>query len=146
MGKYTSSARQAQKPKRDSMPPLVRGIGCLLFVLVPIFAFLVSIFLTENGGPLRSLPFPPSWFDAPRLPDLLLQLSGIRNAWNFLQAQTSIISHLTTANIIFTILITVVVYSLMSVIYGYIFNMVGPSRYGPTDVPPPRVKTKKFKR
>jgi hypothetical protein len=34
----------------------------------------------------------------------------------------------------------------MSVIYGYIYTIFGPPRYGPTDAPPPRVKAKPYKR
>jgi hypothetical protein len=34
----------------------------------------------------------------------------------------------------------------MSVIYGYIYQIFGPPRYGPTDAPPPKVKAKPYKR
>jgi len=34
----------------------------------------------------------------------------------------------------------------MSVLYAFVYRLVGPPRYGPLDVPPPNVKLKKYKR
>jgi ABC-type xylose transport system permease subunit len=59
----------------------------------------------------------------------------------FLQKQNNLI-----ANVIFAIGITVVIGGVMSVLYGYIYTIFGPPRYGPTDAPPPKVKAKRYKR
>ena len=140
MGKYTSSSRRPPPMPRDRMPPLMRGIGCILFVVVPIVAYGVAILLV-NYGASRGWPIPQTWYGTPNLPGFLTSLPGLVGLANFLTAQNNL-----TANLVFTIAITVVIYGLMSVLYGYIFAMVGPSQYGPMDVPPPRVKTKKYKR
>ncbi|MBI5944187.1 MAG: hypothetical protein HY864_07450 [Chloroflexi bacterium] len=35
---------------------------------------------------------------------------------------------------------------LVSLIYAIVYRIVGPSRYGPTDAPPPNIKTKRYTR
>lgn len=143
MGKYSSNAarKPAPPPAHKRMSAGMRGIGCILFVVVPIVAFEVAKIVAD--GPARNWGFMPvTWFNAPLLHPALAQLGGIRAAWEFLVLNLQ----LTTANIIFTFVITVVVYGIISILYGYLFAMLAPSRYGPTDVPPPRVKTKKYTR
>jgi len=139
MGKYTSSSRQ-QGPTRDRTPPLMRGIGCILFVVVPFFAYGVAMWLADYGA-RKGWPIPQSWYGAPTLPAFIAGLPGLAGLANFLRGQQNL-----TVNLILALLITVVIYGLMSIIYGYVYALAGPSRYGPMDVPPPRVKTKKFKR
>jgi hypothetical protein len=46
----------------------------------------------------------------------------------------------------FAVAATMIIGGFMAVVTGYISAMFGPSKYGPTDVPPPRVKTKKYTR
>lgn len=141
MGKYSTNTRQAPPPRRNSIHGVMRGIGCLLFVIVPIMAFEVAKLVAN--GPARAWAFiPREWFQRPELHPLLARLDGIRSAWAFLSDSIPF----TTANLIFTFVITIVIYGVLSVIYGYLFAMIAPSRYGPTDVPPPRVKTKKYTR
>jgi hypothetical protein len=50
------------------------------------------------------------------------------------------------ANLVFMVVISVVLYGIMSIVYGYVYSVAAPSKYGPMDVPPPRVKTKKYRR
>ena len=143
MGKYSSNAarKPAPPPAHKRMSAGMRGIGCILFVVVPIVSFEVAKLIAN--GPARTWGFmPPAWFNAPLLHPALAQLGGIRTAWDFLVINLS----LTTANIIFTFAMTIVIYGFNAILFGYLFSMLAPSRYGPTDVPPPRVKTKKYTR
>jgi len=71
----------------------------------------------------------------------LSRLSGVATVLAFLRTQNNLI-----ANVVFAIAMTVVIGGVMSVIYGYIYTIFGPPRYGPTDAPPPRVKAKPYKR
>jgi hypothetical protein len=141
MGKYSTSSRQAARPKRAGLPSPVRAIGCLLFVLIPIVAFEIAKYLAS--GPAQGWGFiPGDWFRAPELHPVLANLRGIRIAWAFLMNNIPF----TIANIIFTLVMCIVIFGIMAIIYGYLHAMLAPSRYGPTDVPPPRVKTKKYTR
>ncbi len=141
MSKYRSSNRPAPPPRNREVHPLMRGIGCVMIIVVPILAYGASVLLV-NYGIGQGWPIPPNWLGTPTFHPLLWKLSGIAYALNFLQAQNNL-----TANIVFAIAITVVVGGIMSMIYGYIYTIFGPPRYGPTDSPPERGrKIKKYTR
>ena len=140
MGKYTSHARQAPRRERGVVHPVMRGIGCIMIIVVPILAYGASVLLV-NYGVGHGWPIPPNWLGAPTFHPLLWRLQGIAVILTFLQAQNNLI-----ANTIFTIAVTVLIGGIMSMIYGYIYTLFGPPRYGPTDSPPERVKVKKYTR
>ena len=143
MGKYSFANRQTSRPRRE-VHPVMRGIGCIMIILVPILAFGSAVLLV-NYGAANGWPIPPSWLGAPTFHPLLWRFSRtsapIAAVLNFFQAQNNL-----TANLVFAIAITVLVGGLMSIIYGYIYTIFGPPRYGPTDAPPSRVKVKKYSR
>jgi len=120
------------------MHPAMRGIGCLTMVLVPVLSYAIADFLTK--GPARAWRLPPTWYGTPNIPDFMFS-GGLRPLGGFLQGQQNL-----TGNLIIGVGIMLVLFGAMSIIYGILFNMMAPSKYGPTDVPPPRVKTKKFTR
>lgn len=141
MGKYTSASRKADAPVRNrEVHPVMRGIGCIMFVVVPILSYGLAVGLV-NFAISRNFPLPPSWLGNPTFHPLLWKVSGLAYLLGFLQYQVNL-----TANLIFAAVITLGIGSVMSVIYGYIYNLFGPSPYGPTDVPPVRVKVKRYKR
>jgi hypothetical protein len=118
----------------------MRGIGCIMIVVVPILAYGVSLLLVDYGIN-NGWPLPPSWLQPATLPPLLVRLEGMARLQSFLNTQPRLIAHL-----VFTVAISVVIGGVMSVSYGYIYQIFGPPRYGPTDAPPPRVKAKRYKR
>jgi hypothetical protein len=140
MGKYTTYRRQPPKPRNIGVHPVMRGIGCILLVVVPILAYGVSVLLV-NYGSAHGWPIPPGWYGPPTLPPLLWNLQGLRPILQFLEAQNNL-----QANLIFTIAITVVISGIMAMIYGFTYSIFGPPRYGPQDAPPIRVKVKRYKR
>ena len=141
MGKYSSVSRPTPPPRNREVHPLMRGIGCLMLVIVPILAYGVSVLLV-NYGMQRGWPIPPPWLEPAQFHPLLWSLSGLVPVLNFLQAQP----HL-TANLVFAVGISVVAFGVMSVMYGYIYKLFGPPEYGPTDEPPVRgAKIKRYKR
>lgn len=141
MGKYSSYNRQQARPRANGVHPVMRGIGCVMFVLVPILSYGIAVLLV-NYGYSHGWPIPPNWFGTPTIHPLLLKLHGLQPIWDFLVLQNNLI-----ANLIFTIAIIVVIGGIMSIIYGYMYTIFGPPRYGPMDVPPIRgVKVKRYKR
>jgi hypothetical protein len=118
----------------------MRGVGCILMVVVPILAYGSAILLV-NYGATHGWPIPPGWLGPPTFPPLLWRLQGLRPILNFLRAQNNL-----QANVIFAIALTVLIGGIMSMIYGYAYSLFGPPRYGPQDAPPPRVKVKRYKR
>ena len=140
MGKYTSHARQAPKPRNVGVHPVMRGIGCIMMIVVPILSYGVALLLVDYGI-RQGWPIPPSWLQPISIHPLLLRLRGLEPVWNFLLRQDNLM-----AIVVFTITIMVVIGGIMSVIYGYIYTLFGPPRYGPQDAPPIRVKVKRYKR
>lgn len=140
MGKYSSYSRKKVTPRVVTVHPVMRGIGCLMMILVPILSYGIAV-LVVNYGQRSGWPIPQGWFGHPTIHPLLLRLQGLRLIWDFLIQQNNLI-----ANVIFTIAIMVVIGGIMSIIYGYMYTLFGPSQYGPTDVPPIRIKVKRYKR
>jgi len=140
MGKYSTNSRRQAPIARNQVPPLVRGFGCITMVLVPLLSYGIADYWIKNHLPGSQL-IPPSLLGAPNIPAFFLQSQYLSAPAVFLRNQTNL-----SANLIFALAITMIIGGVMAVVYGYIYSMLGPSKYGPTDVPPPRVKTKKYKR
>lgn len=140
MGKYTSYKAKEAPVKRGELHPIMRGIGCILFAVVPPLAYGASVLLV-NYGIRRGWPIPPSWLGTPSIHPLLLRLEGLRTVYDFIYQQTNL-----TANLVFAIALCVVIFGILSMLYGFLYKIAGPSQYGPTDAPPIRKKVKKYKR
>jgi hypothetical protein len=142
MGKYSSNSRRQAAPPRNAVPPLLRGIGCITFVIIPVLSYAIADYCIGKIPQVASLfQSNPALMDRVTINPLLFQLRGLQRFWLFLEQQ----DHL-GANLILTIALIMIIGGLMAIVYGYIYAMFGPSRFGPTDVPPPRVKTKAYKR
>jgi len=140
MGKYTSSAHKRPVPKRDTIPPLVRGIGCLLFVLVPILAYGIATLLVPMA-PGWGLPIPADWYGQPNIQNPVASIPFLSEFVDLMLSQNNLI-----VNLVFAAAVTILLFGVISVVFGYMYSVAAPSKYGPTDVPPPRVKTKKYRR
>jgi hypothetical protein len=141
MGKYTTHSRTPPKPRNQGVHPVMRGIGCIMIVIVPILAYGIALLLIDYGIQ-HGWPIPPSWLRPISIHPLLLSLRGLEPVWNFLLSQNNLI-----AVVVFTIAITIVIGGIMSIIYGYIYTIFGPPQYGPQDAPPIRgIKVKRYKR
>ncbi|MGE5463175.1 MAG: hypothetical protein ACM3PS_07460 [Syntrophothermus sp.] len=141
MGRYTSYQKRKESVKRNEVHPVMRGIGCILLVLVPIIAYGAAVYLVDYGIK-KGWPIPPTWLGIVHIPTLLLKLSGLSVIWRFLQAQNNL-----TANLIFALAIAIVIFGILAILYGFMYKLFGPPEYGPTDVPPIRGrKVKRYKR
>lgn len=140
MGKYSSYSRPKPKPRKVGVHPIMRGIGCIMMVVVPVLAYGLAVLLV-NYAAGRGWPIPPDWFGTPTFPELLWNLQGLRPILQFLSAQNNLV-----ANLVFAFVLTVLMGGIMAMIYGYIYSLFGPPRYGPQDAPPIRIKVKRYKR
>ena len=140
MGRYSSYQRQKATVQRGQVHPVMRGIGCVLIAIVPLISYGTAVLLV-NYGLKKGWPIPPDWLGTPTIHPLLMKLEGLRVIFDFLLRQTNLI-----ANLVFAIAIAVLIFGVISIIYGFMFKLMGPPEYGPTDVPPVRVKVKRYKR
>lgn len=142
MGKYSSYSRpKPTRPRNVGVHPVMRGIGCIMMVVVPILSYGLAILLV-NYGAGRGWPIPPEWFGPPSIPPVLSRLQGLQPIIGFLQTQSNL-----EANLVFAIALIILIGGIMAMIYGYIYSLFGPPKYGPQDAPPIRgVKVKRYKR
>ena len=140
MGKYTSVTRQKEPAKITGVHPIMKGLGCLMFVIVPVISYGVAVILVKLGI-ARGWPLPPEWLGPPVFNPLLWKVAGLIPILNFLSFQTNLI-----ANLVIAAAITITIGGVMAILFGYIYKMFGPPQYGPLDAPPIRVKVKRYKR
>lgn len=117
----------------------MRGIGCILMIVVPILAFGIAEILVQRG--IGAQIIPPAWYGYMTFPPYLTRLTGINFIIGFLSGIRGLPALLTL-----TVVITTVIGGIISVIFGYTYQIFGPPKYGPTDAPPPRIKVKRYKR
>lgn len=140
MGKYSSRvARKPSMPKRDTVNPYMRGIGCLLMLIVPVFAYGVGDLLAGQGFGYPVIP--REWYGNIQFPAIVYSSTTL--AW--VANRLSQIPHL-PATLAIAVIVMIILGGILSVIFGWIYSLFAPSSYGPLDVPPPRVKTRKYKR
>jgi hypothetical protein len=110
-----------------------------MIILIPLISFAaadlsLSFFLGLGWVPreLMTTPQPPDWLGI---------LPVLESAYWFVFQKEGIL-----AILVLTLIYILLIGGVMSVLYGYMYQMSTPSRYGPMDAPPPRVKVKKYKR
>lgn len=140
MGKYTSSAVIRKKPKSNSPHVIWRGIGCLMMIVIPAISIAAGI-ETINYGLKSGWPIPYELLGYPALPDFFYKSSGLLILFGPLTRINHLYAYAATS-----ILYTITIGGVISVIYSTAYRFVGPSRWGPMDEPPPKIKVKKYTR
>lgn len=140
MGKYRSSAVRREKPVQQGPHFVWRGLGCLMMVIIPIISFAAAYELV-NYGLANNWPIPYQLLGTPRLPDLFYKSDVL---WMVFGGITEI-QHF-YAYLSIGILIMILLSGSISVIYAIAYRFMGPSRWGPLDMPPPKFKPKKYTR
>jgi hypothetical protein len=138
MGKYQSGVRR-EEPHAEGMPPIWRGIGCLLIVLVPLISFAAANL---------SMPFfkdqglvPSQLLVTLQAPDWLSVAPVVAQIYESLLGRPGIL-----ATLALTIIYILFIGGLLTLLYAYMYRLAAPTRYGPMDAPPPRIKIRKYKR
>jgi hypothetical protein len=124
---------------RRYAPPIWRGLGFLLILLMPVIAISGAITLIDYGlknrwplyWPLVGYIQAPAWMW--QIP-LLNRLA----AWI---VRTPHILGITLLSLI----LLVVLYMFLSMFYAFLYRRIN-SRYLPTDIRPPKVKTRRYRR
>jgi len=138
MGKYRRESREPRAQERQ-LHPIWRGIGCAILVLVPILSYAAASvlmpFLLNRGLVPQQLLFTP------QAPSWLWYAPVLAEAFQFLFGRFAIF-----ATLMITGVFIVILGGIFSLVYAIMYRAVAPSRYGPMDAPPPKVKIKKYKR
>jgi len=139
MGKYSTKVSRSSAPKRNTVNPYMRGIGCLLMLVVPFFSYVAGDLLASQGFGYQIIP--AEWYGYITVPPALANFAGLNIVFGLLAK----IEHF-PATLAIAVVVLILVGGIISVIFGWMYSLFAPSQYGPMDVPPPRVKTKKYKR
>ncbi len=134
MGKYTSY--KPEKPQKSKEPHEIwRGLGCLMMIIIPAISIAAGSLTVDYISGVKPNFFPRSLMGNPRLPDLVYES---KNLTKLLEPVTDIKDLYAIALV--SILYMIVIGGVIAVIYAAVYSAVGPSRYGPTDVPPLKPK------
>ncbi len=131
------SSQQYRKEKQErpwKINPAWRGIGCVLFLLVPIMAWVGATMLLQSN---LKLPLPYEMTDVVVIPfthiteidKLIVQVNHYFQATGFM-----------TGQLFLTVILLFVGYGILAFLYAVLYAVAGPPRYGPFDVPPNTVK------
>lgn len=140
MGKYTSSARKVQKPKSEGPHAVWRGIGCIMMLIIPAISISAG-YQTVNYGLEHNWAIPYQLLGIPRLPEFFYKSNGLLTIFGPITYIQNFYAHAAVS-----FLYMVLIGGVISVLYAVVYRMIAPSRYGPTDAPPPKIKTKKYTR
>ena len=112
MSKYYDQYRRPTPKERPwRIRPVWRGIGCVMLVVIPLVSFAIADVLVKENLQQGWLPIP-------------YDLTG-PSAYPYLYAKLGV-----------TLLISVGIFALYTILYMFIYQLLGPPKYGPKDSPP----------
>ena len=130
MGFSSQQYRRGHSERPWKVNPVWRGIGCILFLLIPIMSwFGTTIFLQTNEKIV--LPWELTTVVAipythiTEIDKVISPINHYFNATRFVYGQ-----------LFLTIILSFIGYGVMAFIYALLYKVAGPPRYGPFDVPP----------
>jgi len=102
---------EPSRQERETVHPIWRGVGFIFLILAPVMGYFGSLVLLD-ANKVNGWMVIPAAFMAPGKDSLLYVKIGL------------------------TILLALIIFAVLQLIGLIIYQMVGPSRYGPMDVPP----------
>jgi hypothetical protein len=104
------------KPSKLPQHPIWRGIGCIMMIVIPALSYLVASMLVDNR---QDLP----WLVIPR--DLIF---------------TQLKDMFLLVRVLYAGILALVIGGILALITFLINSLLGPSKYGPYDIPPEKVR------
>jgi len=139
MGRYSASNIRTPPPRAEGPHPVWRGIGCILMIVVPIISFGLAELTIQSNLAQQYIPYQLLGY--PIMPAILWKPGFLDPVLTWLQGIPNLYGVL-----VFFFLYLLVLGAFVSVGNAYLYKTLGPSRYGPYDAPPPRIKAKPYKR
>jgi hypothetical protein len=113
------------KERQYAIHPIWRGIGCLMFIIIPIMAYAGAVILVEMNIQTRWVPLAKELFAPVRIPFIGYTIPHLY------------------ANLIVATLLSILGFGVMMVIYALLYRSIGVSTMGPLDAAPIRRSPKK---
>lgn len=131
MSKYSKYDHRQVKARQWRIHPIWRGIGCFLVILVPILSYLIAAQIILSNETAHYFVVPPELAKE-------LNYSLITRYLPSLKSFTDTLPHPQLLVLALTVAVMVICFAVLSIIYSFLYSMVGPSRLGPLDAPPVR--------
>ena len=119
-----SKYRRDEKSEVKQTNPIWRGIGCLLLIIVPIVSFAISNLLFTSRIIQQYIALPPALARS-------LTLPGTEATVPFFYGSLAL-----------SLAISIAILAIFFIVYSFLYRILGPSPYGPTDVPPVRARSR----
>ncbi len=139
MGRY--SFERTPKKKERAVHPIWRGIGCLMLLIVPLISYALADILVRYGIDQRLWFIPRELIGYPQLPPTVWRFQVLTTLFGWIARIENLY-----ANLVMTLVFMVLIFGVIAMVYAVMYKAAAPSRYGPYDAPPPRIKTKRYKR
>ena len=142
MGKNEMYNRGPARGKKNAEPhPIWRALGCLTSVIILVISIALSM-ATVNYVTSARWFLPAGLFGTPQFPDLVWKVPQFAAIARPLADVDNLY-----ALILISALYALILAGISSMLYAFAYRVMGPPRYGPNDVPPPKgVKVKPYKR
>jgi hypothetical protein len=131
MGKYAKYEYKQVKPRRWRVHPIWRGIGLAMIILVPILSYTGAYMLVRENIKSKWFEVSGDLMQTVNFAPLLRMIPELRGV----VASFGKIYYLDLA---FTVLFMVVGFGVLTILSGFLYRAMGPSRYGPVDAQPIR--------
>ena len=133
MGFSSEKYKRGSQDRPWKVNPVWRGIGCILFVIIPIMSWFASALILQN---YRNISLPPILTQVLTLPTT--QIAEIDHVIYQINHYMHSV-HFVAGQLFLTILFCFLGYGILAFIYAILYRVAGPPRYGPFDVPPNKV-------
>ena len=130
MGYSGKKFNRKPQERRWRVNPVWRGIGCAMLILVPVMAWFGAILFLENNVWVN---LPPTLEKNVIFPKMNQPEADVVIGW--LNANLGG-KGVTYAQFLFWGAFIVLGFGVLAVLYGLVYRVVGPPRYGPLDAPP----------
>jgi len=138
MGRYSPTTIKP-KTKIEGPHPVWRGIGCMLMIVVPILSFGLAEVTIQSAWAQQYVPY--QLMGHPVMPSILWKTGILNPVLAFIEGLPDFY-----AVLVFLFFYIIVIGTFVAVINAYLYKTLAPPRYGPQDVPQPRIKAKPYKR
>ncbi len=139
MGFSSQQYRKEQKERPWKINPAWRGIGCILFLLVPVMAWVGASLLLQT---YQNVPLPGEMNRVFAIPFIRIAGTVISEINGYILQINHYFQAIgfKTGQLFFTVIFMFVGYGIMAFVYAMMYKVAGPPRYGPFDVPPNSIK------
>jgi hypothetical protein len=141
MGKYSNTFTQKELPKKNQTHEIWKQLGCLMMILIPALSIASAMVTVDWIMSYDKYLIPSAMRGIPHPPDFVYKSDGLLMIFKYVTNFENFYA-IAVVSLIFIFLLS----ALVSMVYAAVYSRLAPSRYGPLDAPPQKVKISKKSR